>query len=85
MQLNGVRFRWMKHDEWFNLGFIAQDVQNIIPESVRYDESNDIFLMEYSAIIPVLVEGMKEQQTIIKDQQSAILQLIRRIERLEDQ
>ena len=84
LQLNGARFRWMKHDEWFNLGFIAQDVQDIIPESVRYDESNDIFLMEYSAIIPVLVEAMKEQQTIIEDQQNTILQLKRRITALEE-
>lgn len=41
----------MKYDEWFNLGFIAQDVQDIIPESVRYDENNDVFLMEYSAML----------------------------------
>ncbi|HNV81903.1 MAG: hypothetical protein WBI34_11835 [Tenuifilaceae bacterium] len=40
-----------------------------MPESVRYDEHNDIYSMEYTALIPVLIEGMKEQQKIIESQQ----------------
>ncbi|MBN2613364.1 MAG: tail fiber domain-containing protein, partial [Bacteroidales bacterium] len=78
MQMNGVRFRWKDNDSLLNLGFIAQDVNDIIPESVRYDELNDIYSMEYTAIIPVLVEGIKEQQKIIEE-------LKARIEALEKQ
>jgi hypothetical protein len=66
MQLNGVRYRWIGNDQLLNLGFIAQDVLNIVPESVRYDELNDIYSMEYTALIPLLVEGFKEQQYIIE-------------------
>jgi hypothetical protein len=70
IQLNGVRFRWKDNDSRLNLGFIAQEVKDIIPESVRYDELNDIYSMEYTAIIPVLVQGIKEQQEVIEKQQS---------------
>ncbi len=83
MQLNGVRFRWKKHDEKINLGFIAQDVSVIIPESVRYDEYNDIYSMENTAIIPVLVEAMKEQQQQIEEQSRLIDELMERLEKLE--
>jgi hypothetical protein len=73
--LNGVRFRWKDNDSLLNLGFIAQEVLNIIPESVRYDKLNDIYSMEYTAIIPVLVEGMKEQQQQIEQLKNENLQL----------
>lgn len=65
IHMNGVRFRRTDYDQFLNLGFIAQDMLNIVPESVRYDAENDIYMMEYTAIIPVLVEGIKEQQKMI--------------------
>jgi len=77
LRLNGIRFRWNDYDKDLNLGFIAQDVENIVPESVRYDEINDIYSMEYTALIPVLVEA-------IKDQQQQIEELLQRISILEN-
>jgi trimeric autotransporter adhesin len=84
MQLNAVRYRWKEHDNLLNLGFIAQDVEGIVPESVRYDEANDIYSMEYTAIIPVLVEAMKEQQATIESQQALIGELMKRVKALEE-
>jgi hypothetical protein len=66
MKLNAVRYRWKEYNDLLNLGFIAQEVESIVPEAVRYDEANDIYSMEYNAIIPVLVEAMKEQQNMIE-------------------
>ncbi len=71
-KLNGVRYRWKANDTKLNLGFIAQEVVDVVPESVRYDAVNDVYSMEYTAIIPVLVEGMKEQQAMIDAQQKQI-------------
>jgi hypothetical protein len=48
------------------LGFIAQDLEKIVPEAVLYEEDADKYYIEYSAIIPVIVEAMKEQQTTIE-------------------
>ncbi len=74
-QLDGVRFRWKDIDTRLYLGFIAQDVKDIIPECVIYDELNDIYSIEYTMIIPVLVEAFKEQQKQIQDQQKDIDEL----------
>jgi len=45
-----------------HIGFIAQDVKEIIPEAVEYDDEADLYSMSYTALIPVLVEAIKEQQ-----------------------
>lgn len=46
-----------------HIGFIAQEVFQILPEVVHYDDSADIYTMDYSKMIPLLVEAVKEQQT----------------------
>lgn len=63
----------MKKDR---LGFVAQEMEEVLPEAVRYDEINDQYYLEYTAIIPVIVEAMKEQQATID-------KLTERIETLE--
>ncbi|NLU40546.1 MAG: T9SS type A sorting domain-containing protein [Bacteroidales bacterium] len=47
------------------LGFIAQEVKEILPEAVIYDNETDRYFLDYNAIIPVIVEAMKEQETKI--------------------
>jgi len=54
------------------LGFLAQDVDKVLPEVVIYDDSTDIYAIDYSRIVPVLVEAMKEQQMQIEELQDAI-------------
>jgi hypothetical protein len=46
-------------------GFVAQDLENILPEAVFYNEEKDRYYIDYNAIIPVIVEAMKEQQVRI--------------------
>jgi len=77
LQLEGVRFKWKEnYNDNLNLGFIAKDVKPVIPESVRYDTLNDIYSMEYSAIIPVF--GRSHQRTTTNNHR-----LKTRIEQLE--
>jgi len=49
------------------LGFVAQDLEKILPDAVFYFEDEDRYYIDYNAIIPVIVEAMKEQQTIIQE------------------
>ncbi|MEO0641604.1 MAG: tail fiber domain-containing protein [Bacteroidota bacterium] len=83
-QLSGVTYRY-KEDRiqsegmarGLQYGFIAQDVQKLIPSDVRqaedpYDGQADYVVMRYEAIIPVLTEAIKEQQEIMDDQQVTI-------------
>jgi|GEM_PF-2854172 len=45
-----------------HLGFIAQEVKEIVPEAVEYDDETGLYSMSYTALIPILVEAIKEQQ-----------------------
>ncbi|MCF8359064.1 MAG: tail fiber domain-containing protein [Prolixibacteraceae bacterium] len=42
------------------LGFVAQEVIEILPEAVHYEEEADLYYINYDAIIPVIVEAIKE-------------------------
>ena len=62
-------------------GFIAQDVQSIIPEAVKYYEDEDTpeengyasaYSMDYASIVAVLTNAIKEQQTMIEQLQARL-------------
>jgi len=67
-QLRGVRYEW-RADEFPKINFepgpqiglIAQEVKKILPEAVSQDREG-FYSVAYTKLIPVLVEGMKEQQ-----------------------
>ena len=44
-----------------NLGFIAQDLEDIIPEIVNVPStSNAVYSLQYSSIIPILIKAVQE-------------------------
>lgn len=45
-----------------NIGFLAQELQEIYPELVIKDEDSGLLGINYVGMVPVLVEAMKEQQ-----------------------
>jgi hypothetical protein len=48
------------------LGFVAQDLEKILPEAVFYYKDEDRYYIDYNAVIPVIVEAMKAQQVQIE-------------------
>jgi hypothetical protein len=65
-QLSGIRFDWKENGQT-SLGFIAEEVAQVLPEVVSYDEDNGQAVgLNYAAIVPVLVEAVKEQQKQIE-------------------
>jgi hypothetical protein len=73
LQLKPVSFQWKKGDE-HDLGFIAQDAVNIIPEAVDtfWDSS---LLFRSNTIIPILTKAIQEQQALIKALEQRIINL----------
>ncbi len=65
-KLQGVNYTW-KEDRGGRMqaGFLAQDVEAVIPEAVLTNDSTQSKALAYSAIIPYLVEAIKEQQAEI--------------------
>lgn len=76
MALNPVTFTW-KSDGAMGIGFIAQEVEEVIPELVNTndDGTKGIYSLE---MIPYLVKALQEQQILIED-------LKNRIQHLENQ
>ena len=54
-------------------GFIAQELQKILPDLVHESPDKDKLLsVNYTAIIPILTKGIQEQQVIIEDQKKRL-------------
>merc|ERR1711865_336019 len=78
MNISGVSYEFRREEypsktfePGLHFGFIAQHLEPTIPEVVRTD-SQGWKSVQYSAIVPVLVEAMKEQQRKIEEQDSQI-------------
>ena len=70
-KLQGVTFDWIqKEDQILNIkediGFIAQDVQKVIPELVRENEDG-MLSMRHQGIAPILLEAIKELKAEIEE------------------
>ncbi|MBO4602900.1 MAG: tail fiber domain-containing protein [Salinivirgaceae bacterium] len=81
LTLNGVTYEWRvkefpnKHlDDKTHVGVIAQEVEAVLPEAVETGEDG-YKSVNYSNITPLLIEAIKEQQTIIDNQQKEIDEL----------
>ncbi len=63
----------LKKDDY---GFIAQDFMKVLPELVKFDSVTSLYAINYTGLIPIIVEAMKDQQTTIDE-------LTKRVEALE--
>jgi hypothetical protein len=59
------------------LGFLAQDVQKILP-NVVYTDQNGVLSVDYISIIPLLVESIKELTARVKSDSADIKALTRK-------
>lgn len=73
-QINAVHFEYseaaagVKSGGKESIGVIAQDVEKVFPELVR-ENREGIKAVNYSGLIPVLIEAIKDQQMTIEQQQ----------------
>jgi hypothetical protein len=69
-KLQGVTFDWKESDSILNIkediGFIAQDVQKVIPELVR-ENKDGMLSMRHQGIAPILLEAIKELKAEIEE------------------
>ena len=73
MSLNGVEFTWKDSGER-DFGFIAQDVQSVLPKAV-HTADDGVQGVDYSRLTSVLVEAVKAQQVQIDDLKKVITNL----------
>ena len=69
-KLQGVTFDWKESESILDIkediGFIAQDVQEVLPELVRENEDGKLSLRD-KGIVPILVEAIKELKAEIEE------------------
>jgi hypothetical protein len=88
-KLNGVTFIWDRENyphklfpEGRKTGFIAQEVESVLPEVVNTDNEG-YKSVEYDKITALLVEAVKELENKIKKQDAVIEEQGKRIKELE--
>jgi hypothetical protein len=63
-----VLFDWKDNPLAVNqFGFIAQEINEIIPEIVNHDNETDLYSVDYTELIPVLTKAIQEQQVMIDE------------------
>jgi hypothetical protein len=85
LALNGVYFHWNKdaqQPDGRQVGVIAQNVQQVLPEVVSSSPaSKDYLSVDYTRLVPVLIQAMKEQQEQFKNENEKLHERIAILER----
>ena len=70
--LRGVSYNWKRDAEEApgqpprqSIGFIAQEVEQVLPDLVYTSDTDQMLHLDYMAVIPILVEAVKQQQSRI--------------------
>lgn len=84
LSLRGVSFDWnpevvpsLAEEQDRQIGLIAQEVEEIVPEvvSVEKVEGQELKSVRYENLVALLIEGMKEQQQQIEDLKQRVSEL----------
>ena len=78
IQLNGYTYQWKDEqlDKTVQTGVLAQEVQKLFPQLVTEDNKG-ILSVNYSGLIPVLIESIKEQQQQIDELKKLVEKLLK--------
>ena len=81
LKIGGYEFDWISNvelhgHEGHDIGVIAQEIEEILPELVQTRESG-YKAVKYDKLVALLIEGMKEQQVQIDNLKSEVENLKR--------
>ena len=88
-QIRGVYYDWDKdHGGRHDVGFIAEEVGNVLPEIVSYEENGvDAIALDYSKLTALLAEAIKElrseTQAALKERDITIQKLTLELESIK--
>ncbi|MEM1326901.1 MAG: tail fiber domain-containing protein [Bacteroidota bacterium] len=87
------KYSYLNLADELQFGLIAQEVAEVFPNLVRQSEEVDedgkprgfdLYAVNYTALIPVLIAGIQEQQAIIENNETESQQLQTKVDELED-
>ncbi len=85
LAIHGYSYHWKTDQDGVDkkIGVIAQEVHAVLPDLVLEDEDG-MLSVSYTSLVPVLIEGMKEQQEEIDKTKEVVLQLQKQIDELKN-
>jgi polyhydroxyalkanoate synthesis regulator phasin len=83
-RMRGVRYDWTESGE-ADVGVIAEEVAEVLPELVEFDESGRARAVHYAKLAAVLIEATKAQQQAMDAKAQTIEDQRRTIERQQDE
>lgn len=87
-KMEPVTYEFISADSKRIAGFLAQDLQKVYPEVVSGDPDGDVEVdpmgIDYGMLTPLLTAAIKEQQAIIKEQESRIAALEAGLEKKDE-
>ena len=87
LQLRGVTYNWKDKTDYTSatqIGLIAQEVKNIIPELVDQDQEG-FYSVQYSHLVPLLVEAIKELNSLLDQTQNNVHNLEEKVANNQDE
>lgn len=85
-RLRGVRFRWKAgYGGTADIGFIAEEVADVVPEVVHCDEAGEVVGLDYTRLVAVLVEALKAQDMRLQQLEQQLESFLRTVEELRRQ
>ncbi len=82
MRLRPVVYDWKNDTGKNKIGFIAQEIREIVPNVVLGDESIENLGVNYAELVPVLTKAIQEQQKIIDAQEERLQKLESLVQKL---
>jgi len=78
LRLRPVTYKWNKAgDDQRQLGLIAQELREVVPELVHQDARSGLLSVNYSGLLPVMIKAVQEQQELIKRLEARVAELER--------
>jgi hypothetical protein len=86
LSLNPVSYFYLHNStkDKRSVGFLAQEVAQLFPESVSKDDDTEVYGIDYSSFAIYAVKAIQEQQAIIENQNIKIELLEERLKKLEE-
>ncbi|WP_375444002.1 tail fiber domain-containing protein [uncultured Fibrella sp.] len=79
--LNGYYYNWREGSDTKQVGFMAQEVERVLPEVVSQNSEGTRFV-NYDGLVPLLTEAIKEQRAMLEVQSQLIKELQREVSSL---
>ncbi len=81
-QLKPVTYNFKTDKSNSEYGLIADDVEDVYPEFVTYDSNGEVGGLTYSKMVSVLIQGVNDLNTIVKNQDKRIKKLEKQVKEL---